>query len=51
MSYITHFVDSGFLRVTLTEMNDLTPFQRLAFMIIHKEIMKWRGNQKPLVTI
>ena len=51
LSYITHMVDSGFLTVTLTEFNNFSPFQKLAFQIIHNEIRKWRSRQKPLVTI
>ena len=44
-------VDRGFLTVTLTEFNNFSPFQVLAFKIIEFEIRKWRGsgNQKPLV--
>ena len=50
MSYITHMVDSGFLTVTLTEFNNLSPFQIFAFKIIDHEIRKWRIKQKPMVT-
>lgn len=49
MGHITRFVDSGFLTLTLSEYNRLSPFQVLAFKVIDMEIRKWRSKQKPLV--
>ena len=50
LGYITRWVDRGFLTITLDDARRMTPFQLIAFKVIDYEIMKWRSNQKPMVT-
>ncbi|WP_158499619.1 hypothetical protein [Methanobrevibacter olleyae] len=49
LGYITRLVDRGFFNVSLSEYNNFSPFQVLAFKIIDLEIRKWRSKNKPLV--
>jgi len=49
LRYITHWVDSNFLTITLDDWKNLTVFQILAFKIINMEIRKWRSKKKPLI--
>lgn len=51
LRHLTHFVDSGFLSISLDDYKNATFFQILAWITIHDCIRKWRGNLKPLVTI
>lgn len=50
LGYITRWVDRGFLSITLDDYKEMSPFQVMAFRVIDHEIMKWRNNQKPIVT-
>jgi hypothetical protein len=44
-------VDSGILKLDLTDYNKLTRYQIIAFDVISQEIMKWRSKKKGILTI
>jgi hypothetical protein len=44
-------VDSGILRLDMTDYKYLTRYQIIAFDVIGQEIMKWRSKKKGILII
>jgi hypothetical protein len=44
-------VDSGVLKIDLTDYNKLGRYQIIAFDVIAQEIIKWRSKKKGILTI
>ena len=51
LGHITRMVDSGILKLDLTDYNKLTRYQIIAFDVISQEIMKWRSKKKGILII
>ena len=42
--------DRGIITLTLEDYNNLTPYQRLAIMVITDEIVRFRSNKNTFLT-
>lgn len=51
LGHITRMVDSGVLKIDLTDYNKLGRYQIIAFDVIAQEIIKWRSKKKGILTI